>query len=365
MSTHITLVGGQTDPVYQGIVATKPNKIFYICSSQTKEDANRIANHIKVQSSIKEFDPVDIDKINKSITALVKEIKTDEIVTINISSGTKPWSILLFDYFKNFENASIIYIDQNNYLWDLRSKTKRLLLFNMDAHFVINGNPLNQFIPLEDFTEEDKKAANKIRLLRSLNYNEFNRLVVGFRSSSSNIETKKGSRLSWDSNTKTFTGVIVYKNNKTEFSLSSKHIRSILLSSGWFELEVAQIFSSWKYSKDIRLNCKFRTVSGSNKNEIDIIINTGNKLLFVECKTQINNITDIDKFAAAVRLYGGLGSKALFITDAPMVDKAIEKCNNHSIIHFSFNENSALSKEQKTKLFLNFLENQLFKINAR
>ena len=44
---HITLVGGQPTPVYQGVVLSQPDKIILICSKETKSDAEIITNKLK------------------------------------------------------------------------------------------------------------------------------------------------------------------------------------------------------------------------------------------------------------------------------------------------------------------------------
>jgi hypothetical protein len=82
------------------------------------------------------------------------------------------------------------------------------------------------------------------------------------------------------------------------------------------------------------------------KNEVDIIVDAGTKLLFVECKTQVKNSTDVDKFASVVRTYGGLGSKALFVTYSPMVPEALEKCVEKGIAVFDC---QGLLKKDKEK----------------
>lgn len=47
------------------------------------------------------------------------------------------------------------------------------------------------------------------------------------------------------------------------------------------------MLSVWKSGQDIRVGVRFDFASSMRlKNEIDIIMNTGNKLLFVECKTR-------------------------------------------------------------------------------
>ena len=40
---HITLVGGQSYPVYLGIVETKPERVVLLCSKETKGSAEHIA----------------------------------------------------------------------------------------------------------------------------------------------------------------------------------------------------------------------------------------------------------------------------------------------------------------------------------
>ena len=91
------------------------------------------------------------------------------------------------------------------------------------------------------------------------------------------------------------------------------------------------------------LNCKFVDQEGITKNEIDVIAEIGNRLLFVECKTMIHNATDIDKFRSAVRNFSGTSSMLLFVTNDEIKDSnrlvynhAIEKCRDNQIESFNF-----------------------------
>lgn len=88
------------------------------------------------------------------------------------------------------------------------------------------------------------------------------------------------------------------------------------------------------------------------KNEVDIIVFTKKKALFVECKTKLHNSTDIDKFRTVVRNYGGQSSKALFITDRPMLPLQKENCSESAIITFSIKD-SGPNKEQELFRILN------------
>lgn len=138
----------------------------------------------------------------------------------------------------------------------------------------------------------------------------------------------------------------------------------MVFNSGWFEYKVAKLLSSWDKAKEVCLNCHFPSKQKSDKNEVDIIVNTGTKLLFVECKTQINRITDIDKFRSVVKTYGGMGSKGLFVTKEKFSDSAREKCAENAILSFSFVDAENWNLELGKALTL-LLDNELFNINTK
>lgn len=50
MKVHITLVGGQPAPVYQGIVATQPEKVIFVYSDKSYETAYRISKEVIIPS---------------------------------------------------------------------------------------------------------------------------------------------------------------------------------------------------------------------------------------------------------------------------------------------------------------------------
>jgi len=363
---HIALVGGQTAPVYLGIVDANPDKVVLIYSNQTEEEANRIYAQLNVDCELKKFDPVDLNKIENSISALIKQLKTTDLVSINLGGGTKPWSILFYEHFKSMENTFLFFMDQNNLVWDLKTHAKHEVAFDMDMQFKLYGNPLTDYKKFTDYTADDKNLIVQIRKIREFNYQDFNFITEYLYRypHETSKESSGGSSIHWLPTEKAFRCSMKNKKGKElNLTLKSEHARSLLLNTGWFEFEIAQILSNWKFTKEIRLNCLFPAASSSPKNEIDIIINTGTKLLFVECKTQIKNETDIDKFASAVKVYGGLGSKALFITDITMSDKAREKCADHGIMTFSLDVN--IFNFPLDKMIFAMLESELFNINAK
>lgn len=361
---HITLVGGQTTPVYQGIMSTNPDKVILIHSEQTENEAKRIKNEVRFDCELYKFDPVDLNIITEDLNKLKNSFSPEDNITVNVSSGTKNWSLLFFSHYRDI--ARIFLIDQNNRIWDLTTNESSEISFDMDAQFRLLGNELNNYHKLEDFTEADKNMIKEIRELRKFNFSDFFE-ITDYLSRFQNqtiAKGKDGSELQWNRQEKIFAVRMKNKQGKElQKVLKSEHVRDLVLNTGWFEYETALMLSKWDKAKQFRMNCIFPAKSGSPKNEIDIIINTGTKLLFVECKTQIKNETDIDKFASAVRNYGGLGSKALFVTDAPMNEKAQEKCNEHDIMTFCMENH--LWGESAVRLLYEMLNRELMNINPK
>ena len=143
MKVHITLVGGQPAPVYNGIVATQPDKVIYIISKTSKEKLDRLLRvvHTKEYSS-EILDETDPEKILTLAKQLAESYKNDE-VTLNISSGLKSWSFLFGIVFHQYPNASVVYMDQNNILWNYRTMTaSEDFTFDMKINFELSNNPL-------------------------------------------------------------------------------------------------------------------------------------------------------------------------------------------------------------------------------
>ena len=130
---HITLVGGQPAPVYHGIVATQPDKVIFIYSEGSREVLTTLRKELNLPEDEQEpLDPTDPMKILSRAKYLAEKYKADEI-TVNISSGLKSWSHLFGIVFDKMPNASIVYMDQNNVLWNYKTMQPQSG-FNFDMH---------------------------------------------------------------------------------------------------------------------------------------------------------------------------------------------------------------------------------------
>lgn len=368
---HIALVGGQTMPVILGIKESFPDKVILVHSEKSASEAKHIENLCSEECNLQEFPPVDYDAIKVSVNKLLHKLTDDEI-TINLSGGTKPWALSFALQTQGMKNVTLLYIDQNSICYNYTQQEKWACKgLNMEELMQYNGQLAKSHILLDDYTEDDLDTLQAIKAIRQYNFNDFNRLTIPGKDGQKKIKnqskgtfhTSNGSYIEWDKKENYITLSLNGKYGFKENTFESPHIMQIIFNSGWFEYEVAQMVSKWKYAKEIWLNTIYPYNNKYPKNEIDIIVNTGYKLIMIECKTQIYDNTDIDKFNTAVKNYGGLGSKALFITDAKMKPEAIEKCSDNHILSFSMKDFENRQSAQESLFQL--LDKELFYINTK
>lgn len=380
--THISLVGGQAYPAYLAIKALNPDRAVLIHSAQSRAEAERIKKELDVETELIEFDSVQLHKIDEGVKTLMQSIPGDALCTINLTSGTKPWSLLFYQNFQRREKTEFFYVDQNNTLYDIRTferySTESIPL-DMDALFRLNNNPAKSKVAFTDYDADDldtMKLIEKVRNKYPQLYSRFT-LLSGVEKNIANqrvgkIVDEKGSFIEWNrldsGGLQTLNLEFCRYDVTTEKQLHSPHAVDLFFNTHWFELKVAEILSKWDKAKAVWMNVEFPYKNNMPKNEIDVIVETTmNKLLFVECKTQIADNTDIDKFASAVKNYGGMASKALFISLAPMKLEAIEKCETNRIISFSLTKKTQSGNQAPVNVetLYNKLNKELLKINKK
>lgn len=346
---HIALVGGQPIPVYLGIKDDdQACTVVLVCSAQSIEEAGRIKEQFPEREvTIKECSPTNLPEIEDLVTNL-KDIYQDCAVTINLTSGTKLWSLSFFRILGEEKDIRFIYVDQTNLMVDLMSKETHQCNIDKQKRFELYGTPLKEFRPINEYTEYDKEVMEIIEWIRTKNKKAFSCMTRSVNeemlANEDRIEdNESGSFIEWNY-AENWAKVTIYGNGKIfTKELQSEHLFDILFNNGWFELKTAREFNNNKNVKDIWLNCKFTDSDGNPKNEIDLIVDLGTRLLFVECKTMVYDITDIDKFRSALRNFSGTSSSGIFVTyEKPnnntkeRYQHAMEKCKDNDIQTFNF-----------------------------
>ena len=352
---HIALVGNETYPVYSVIRFLNPDTIYLICSDGpggSINEARTIVSNLKGEKDdiqIVTMDPANFEGIYKGIDSLQSNFTDGDYITLNITGGTKFWALAFYKTFCNRPDTQLFLFNQNNSLWNLLTNTcTDLQGLDLDTIISLYGNNTTSFTKLDSYTDKDDESMRKIESARHFNPKAFVKLAAALdpnnsqslRTNPSGIfSDSAGNTIMWS---KPDQAVISFKNKgmtKT-YRLDSPNAVSLLFNSGWFEYKVAKLLSGWEKVKEIRMNCIFPLNPNYPKNEVDIIVNTDIKPVFVECKTAVHTATDIDKFATVVSNYGGAACKALFVTEKPMKDLPATKCKESNIATFSLEGHS-------------------------
>ncbi len=341
---HITLVGGQPTPVYQGVLLSNPDKIILLCSPGkhgTQELANTIQENlgtmhyynVRIESVVID----DVQAITDKLNILFASIPAEDELSINISSGTKIWSVLCAQLCPR-PDAHIYCLAQNGKVLTTQGYCEeKQVEFDMFMQFNLLQHPLENYTLFSKYTDQETRNQQTIeRLYQTKGFHpllkqmivEYNQDKDHYLRSDQSVEIDDN-YIDWHAEAQVF----VIKLGEIYEEIGGKYASSMLLNTGWFEYGVASMLAEIYGKQNVYTNCIFKSINQQDKNEVDVIVHTGQKLLFVECKTKIQNSTDIDKFHSVVKNYGGNGSKALFITMHEMDAIQQEKCNDNHIHH--------------------------------
>lgn len=359
-------------PVYLCINELHPDSIILVHSEATKTMASRIAKDYPDQTTLCCLEAVEMSKIRPAVEELLAKHDKDNI-DINLTGGTKPWAVAFTLAAAGKPNTQLIYVDQNCTFYNYSSGEKwtTSTLLGMQQLMRINGQIPKSYTRLSDYDDADLETMEKTKKLRKLIPTTFNALTIPDKRWRKALQggnegthlLDDGSYVEWNKSKHHVHITARKKQTWINEDFHSVHAPQILFNAGWFEYEVAQMISQWNHAKEVWTNVVFPYRAGQAKNEIDVVVNTGVKLLMIECKTQIYDNTDIDKFHTAVKNYGGMGCKALFITNSHMKDSAREKCADSQVMAFSLND-YASTKQAQNALFA-MLDKEIININAK
>lgn len=376
---HITLVGGQPTPVYQGIVLSQPDKIILICSKETKSDAEIITNKLKelhfynVTTEIYPIDEPQVVRQKLEVLLSIFDFSEKDSISMNLSSGVKLWSLICLDICPH-ANSHAYCLSQNGKVLNIIGQSpKPKVEFDMFTQFVLLGNGLSSYSIFSDYCEQEKENHEILKQLYKNSTFQKQLKLLKLKVSSEAPQSKdlqnwlKSDRfvemendeekyIEWHAKEKVFSISLGNQNNQY-YEIKGEYASQMLLNTAWFEYEVAEKMAEIYGAQNVYTNCRFLSQEEKDKNEVDVIVNTGQKLLFVECKTQIFKPTDIDKFHSVVQNYGGSGSKSLFITMHQMNAIQQEKCNDNQIATFYLYEkdNTARSTKALANAILEFI----------
>ena len=362
MKHQITLVGGQLLPVYLGIKEFMPDKVHFIVSNESRGNISTLKPLIN-GISISEYncDAFDFYSIKNTCEKIIDKLVSEDEVTFNLTGGTKIM-VLAAQAIIHDRKLKGFYINQDDSFLELPTYIKNQIKteITIQEFLDISGHHFYSAKKLNDYTDEDFTVASSIEAFAN-NDKRYSTITSYFRNKYGGpyqvIPTKgkdiiaNSIELTWSNNS------INASENGTRFlTYSSKNLFDLFFNAAWWELLVAKEVSNWDKAKEILIKCElpFKTDLQTTKNEIDILINLGNKLIFVECKSGLVKQEDINKMKIIKQTYGGVISKSILVSRFLPNKRIREKCKELDIEVFFIRD----SQKQ-----INPLSNLIYNLN--
>jgi hypothetical protein len=368
MKYQITFVGGQLLPVFVGIKEFSPDKIHFIVSEESKNKISLLKPFFldKVLSE-EQCDPFDFTSIKTKLTSILGKIESSDEVQFNLTGGTKVM-VLAAQAIMQERNLKGFYINLDNTFLQLPSyEIKKMRSEITIKEFLeMTGHKISHSNVLSDFSNDDFKSVSAIesfslsydKLLLQINskirkiYDRLNKIP-----SSGQLEINKTCKLNWIANK-----ITVIVQGREILKIDSPNARTLFFNAGWWELLVAKAVSQWSKAKELLIQCElpFKTDVNTTKNEIDVLVNIGGKLIFIECKSGMVKQEDINKMRIVKDTYGGIISKSLLVSRFMPSTTIIEKCKELNIeVFLSFVGRNQINSLTKLINSLDKLEKKL------
>lgn len=368
MKHQIIFVGGQLLPVLVGIKEFSPDKVHFIVSEESQSKISLIIPFISGKTFTENIcSPYEFYSIKALCENILSNIAEGDEVRFNLTSGTKimvfaAQSLILEKGLNGF------YINQDNTYLQLPSYNIQKLTCEISIRefLEISGHKLSNAKSIYDFSEDDLKVVNEIdlftkshdKLILQINskirstYEKLSKIPV-----SGQIEISKSTKLIWG-----IKGIRVELNGLDILKIHSPNVRSLFFHASWWELIVAKEISNWPKAKELLIQCElpFKSDTKTMKNEIDVLVNLGGKLIFIECKSGLVKQEDINKMRIVKDTYGGIISKSLLVSRFKPSPNIIEKCKELNIETFYCNDGIiTINPLNKITSTLDIIENKL------
>ncbi len=349
MIRQVVLIGGQLIPAYLGIKERQPEIVHLIFTSETKLKLNNLVSQFNnIEFHQHQVEPYAFDEISELVEKLIFD-SDGENWELNLTGGTKVMALAAQNVFKGF-NLESFYVDQKS----------RLFFFNNKTYVDIKGNiKISTFLKLSghqdirrktlsDFSKEDFQLAEDIYQLHKTKDLDWLYGQIATDLANRNYQESYFKEIPKAGSVRWRNGVLEIKTSKIDYKAFEPNSLEICFTGLWWELMVAQQVRSWELKHEMMIGVELLSKSvGSNpKNEIDIILNTGKNMIFIECKSGNVKQEDINKMRAIMMVYGGLASRSILVCRKLPRPDLLEKCSDLGIEVFALQSRNKKSKKK-------------------
>lgn len=346
MNHQITLIGKDITSVYQAIKEFGPDCVHLICTNETKEILEPMYPLLPqvIRCYTYRVEPYDAQSVVDVCRGIHRTFQGE--FSYNLSEGTKLMAFAANGVAVE-EKARAFYMTQRGeaiVLSDFERIPLRTSLSNEEI-IQLSGNVISGYHDSKDLKEEDVRMAAQIK-----------RFIEKYREEHSRIQRYFslfcGRHLDRLPSSHVLPGELEFKqrNGRLLIALKGQVLLKLPYPDGchlyfegrWWETLVAERVRYWSESRkdrpEVWQSVLFRPESGDSdktKNEVDVLLNDEQKLIFIECKSGQVTQEDIYKIDGVRETYGGDISQAVLASYYPVDEDLLEKCKDLQINVFA------------------------------
>lgn len=346
MRHQIILLGKDISSVYHGIKEFAPDHIHLLCTNETQHVAEPLFPLLpaSVDRTLYHTEPYDGEHV-RNVCRKIHQTYPSVDFAYNLSEGTKLMAFAAFTIAKEY-NVPAFYLTQLGDLIWLDNFEKRPMKSKLDNKEILglSGNVLTEYQDAKLLSDTDVQASSLIKQFIE-QYSREHSMIQKFFNIFCNRDIsrlpasrifKNGLRFKQRQGT-----LLIAQQNHVLLRLSTPNACMLYFKGRWWETLVAHKIRTWSQKRtnhpEVWQSVIFQT-EGNNprtKNEVDVLLNNQQKLIFIECKSGQITQNDIYKVDAVRETYGGDISLAVLASYYPVEDNLREKCKDLQINMFA------------------------------
>ena len=323
MKIQIALVSKETLPVFYMINEFLPDVVYLVGTAQTAEEMDNIekaAQKINVRCEKRVTKPDDMKDSYNVCEGIVTENGTDNEYCFNLTCGTKlmAFSALVC---AQAHKAKVVYSDTAFYTdFDTMERKPITRMLDIDTIIALQGQKVKEKVVYQ-YDAARTECAKAVKDFVSYHVSAYAKLAKYYQKNGSIPKSFSTGAISYSCQKGR---VVIKENDIVIFSSDNYDAFKMLFSGRWWEDLVADAVHEWagegsEVWTSVRFEPKINAQTSMDKNEIDVLVNIGNILLFLECKSGAFNQDNIYKLGSVCKTYGSYKSKGVIVSFRPDV----------------------------------------------
>lgn len=346
MKHQIILLGKDITSVYHGIKEFSPDYIHLLYTDATRDTADTM--YPLLPPAIQCFRYHTLPYRGNHMMEVCRKIHEEFTgdFMYHLSEGTKPMAFAAYRIARE-KNARAFYLTQlGELVWlDSFEKVPVQSVLENEEIITLSGNTLSAYHDINQTHPDDIQGSLRIKRFIELHPHEHARIMKFFgifcnRQISRLPDSKllaNGLRFKIKDGS-----MLVTLRQEVILRLPQPNAVYLYFKGSWWETLVANQIRIWTERKqnppEAWQNVIFHTGNKQGyqaKNEVDVLVNNNQKLIFIECKSGHINQHDIYKIDGVRETYGGDISRAVLASYYPVDQHLREKCKDLQIHLFA------------------------------